>query len=57
VSEDVGDVHPRKVLYYPASGRALVKKLSLHNDTIIQREQQYLHNLEHQPVAGEIDLF
>ena len=57
-SEDVGDICPRKVVYYPDSGRVLVKKLyTLHNDTIIQREQQYMQDLEHQPVAGEIDLF
>ncbi len=58
VSEDVGDICPRKVHYYPRSGKVLVKKLrSLHNDTVSAREQAYLRNLEAKPVDGEIDLF
>jgi chemotaxis protein CheD len=57
-AEDVGDVHPRKVLYEPATGRLLVKKLrTLHNDTIIRRETAYRHTLEKQPVGGEVELF
>ena len=58
VGEDVGDVFPRKVLYYPLSGRARIKKLKqLHNDTIAQREQTYRHGIEHEPIAGDIELF
>jgi len=58
VAEDVGETFPRKVLYYPLSGRARVKRLkSLHNDTLIQRERAYLQDLGQQPVAGDIELF
>ena len=58
VAEDLGDIYPRKLIYDPISGRARVKKLrSLHNDTIVRREFEYRHELEHQPVEGEIDLF
>ncbi len=58
LSEDVGDVYPRKVYFFPRTGTALVKKLrSLHNDTIIQRERAYLHEIEEKPVAGEVELF
>ncbi len=58
VAENVGDVYPRKVIYYPMSGRVRLKKLrSLHNSTLIQREEAYLHQIETKPVAGEIDLF
>ena len=57
-SQDLGHVYPRKVIYFPASGRALVKKLrGGEQSDIIQREKRYLHDLEHQPVAGEITLF
>lgn len=57
-AQDLGDIHPRKVLYYPLSGRVRVKRLrSLHNDTIVRREQAYLHDLEEKPVAGEVELF
>jgi len=57
-SQDLGDIYPRKVNYYPASGRVRVKRLRhLHNDTIVRREQSYRHELEEQPVEGGIELF
>jgi len=57
-SEDLGGLHPRKVLYFPSSGRVLVRKLPLSSDnTISQRELEYQRSLEQTPVAGEIDLF
>ena len=55
-SEDVGDVHPRHVQYFPISGRVRVRHLNSRND-VASHEQQYLHGLEKAPVAGEIDLF
>ncbi|MGH8624704.1 MAG: chemoreceptor glutamine deamidase CheD [Gammaproteobacteria bacterium] len=58
VNEDLAGPYPRKVIYFPATGRALVKRLrSLHNDTIVQREQRYRHVLDEQPVKGDVDLF
>lgn len=57
-AEDVGGQCPRKVLYYPDSGRVRVRKLRvLKNETIIQREKQYLNKLEEKPVTGNIELF
>lgn len=57
-AEDVGDVFPRKVVYAPASGKVFVKKLkALHNETIAEREKDYLRNLESGPLAGDIELF
>jgi chemotaxis protein CheD len=58
VSQDLGDIYPRKVMYYPTTGRLRVKKLrSLHNDTLIQREENYVHELETKQVAGDVELF
>lgn len=58
VAEDMGDVFPRKVIYFPMSGRVMLKKLhSLHNKTITDRESDYLRRLKNEPVEGEIDLF
>lgn len=58
LAEDLGDVYPRKVHYFPQSGKVLMKKLrSLHNNTIVDRETSYLDSLESKPVEGEIDLF
>lgn len=57
-SQDLLDIYPRKVYYFPRTGKVLVKKLKqVHNDTIFQREQDYSSTLKQQPVAGEIELF
>ncbi|WP_269087642.1 hypothetical protein [Solemya pervernicosa gill symbiont] len=58
LSEDVGDIYPRKVVFFPKTGKARVKKLkSLHNDTIIKREEAYIHDIDTQPITGEVELF
>jgi len=57
-SEDMGDVFPRMVVYFPATGRVRVKRLrSLHNNTIVEQETQYLQTIEEKPVSGDIELF
>jgi chemotaxis protein CheD len=58
-AEDLGDVYPRKVHYFPDSGKVRVKKLlSTRNDTIFERERQYLRVLDTAaPKAGEVELF
>jgi chemotaxis protein CheD len=56
VSEDVGDVHPRHIQFFPMTGRVRVRHLK-RQDEIASKEQQYLRGLEKAPVAGEIDLF
>ena len=58
LAEDLGGPHPRKVVYFPDSGRARVKKLkALHNETLIRRELDYRERLVEEPVEGEIELF
>jgi len=58
LAKDMGDIVPRKVMYYPATGRMLIKKLrSMHNDTLVQREQAYQHELDVQPDSGGVELF
>lgn len=57
-AEDLLDIYPRKVYYFPKSGRALVKKLkSVHNNTIIEREKEYESRLDYSKVEGEVELF
>ena len=57
-AKDLLDVHPRKVYFFPSSGRVLVKKLMrMHNDTLVRREKEYEERLSEAPVAGEIELF
>ncbi|MFD2111007.1 chemoreceptor glutamine deamidase CheD [Thiorhodococcus fuscus] len=58
VARDLLGSHPRKVYFFPATGRVLVKKLrSLHNDTIIERELSYSEALRQSRVEGDVELF
>lgn len=58
ISEDVGGNWPRKVIYFPQTGRALVKKMSpVIAKDVVQQEKSYMHDIETQPVEGSIDLF
>lgn len=57
-AEDVGGNKPRKIQYFPNTGRARVKSLnSLHNDTLTKRESSYIETISNAPVKGRIDLF
>jgi chemotaxis protein CheD len=56
LAEDMIGLNPRKIYFFPKSGRVLLKKLYvLHNDAIAQREQRYnrllltLAEMEEQP--------
>ena len=58
VAEDLNDIHPRKVYYFPRTGKVLVKKLKqLNNNTLVNREQDYANRLQTNNVAGDIELF
>ncbi len=58
LAEDLNDVYPRKVYFFPRTGKVLVKKLmQTHNDTLARRELDYAKRLKVEPVGGEIDLF
>ncbi|MDO8413045.1 MAG: chemoreceptor glutamine deamidase CheD [Gallionellaceae bacterium] len=58
VAQDVLDIYPRKVYFFSHSGKVLVKKLrSLHNNTVIEREQVYSSRLKVAEVQGEVEMF
>jgi chemotaxis protein CheD len=58
VAKDLLDIYPRKVYFFPRSGRVLVKQLrNPHNDTIIRREQAYRTLLQHARIQGDVELF
>jgi chemotaxis protein CheD len=55
---DLCDDYPRKVYFFPRSGRVLVRKLrTLHNETILNREAAYVRQLAATRVEGSIELF
>jgi chemotaxis protein CheD len=58
VAQDLMDIYPRKVYFFPKTGKVLVKKLrNVHNDTIIEREKAYSTRLEYSKVEGDVELF
>lgn len=58
VAKDLLDSYPRKVYYFPQSGRVLVKKLHrVHNETLFSREREYKARLAGEPIAGDVELF
>ncbi|MDE1462999.1 chemoreceptor glutamine deamidase CheD [Spartinivicinus poritis] len=58
IAEDLGDIYPRKVLYFSDSGAVKMKKLrSLHNNTIQQRETEYIQSINRKPTQGTVELF
>lgn len=57
-AQDLGDIYPRKIQYFPRSGKVMVKKLrEIHNNTIEQREREYRQRLKVEDVKGEVELF
>ncbi len=58
IAEDLNDIYPRKVYFFPKTGKVLVKKLKVeHNDTLKKRELDYARRLTTTSVGGEVDLF
>jgi chemotaxis protein CheD len=58
LAEDLNDIYPRKVYFFPRTGKVLVKKLKqMNNNTIVNREQDYASKLRTVPVAGDVELF
>jgi len=56
--EDLGDIYPRKVMYFPQSGKLRVKALtSVRSNALIDQERCYLNSIEREPAGGEIELF
>jgi chemotaxis protein CheD len=58
VAQDLVDIYPRKVYYFPSSGKVMVKKLrTLHNNTVFVREKDYSSRLQKSKVEGDVELF
>ena len=58
VAQDLLDIYPRKVYFFPASGRVMMKKLvRVKNDTLVAREREYEARLRRDNVQGDVELF
>ena len=58
VGEDLGDIYPRKVVYFPDTGKIRVKRFSAAKDqSMADRERNYLNELDSKPIGGDVELF
>jgi chemotaxis protein CheD len=58
VAKDLVDIYPRKVYYFPHTGKVLMKKLrDAHNSTVLKREWDYGTRLQKSSVGGDVELF
>lgn len=57
-AEDVGDICPRKIVYFPKTGAVKLRRL-VHtaNDSIERRERDYLLSMNKKPAATDVELF
>jgi chemotaxis protein CheD len=56
-SQDLLDVFPRRVAFFPVSGRALCRKLAQADASVVSAEQQYNARINTAKVGGEVELF
>ena len=57
-AEDLGGSLPRKVNYFPKTGRVMMKKLHrIQGSTLQHREQSYYRELDREPIKSEITFF
>jgi chemotaxis protein CheD len=57
-AEDVGDVYPRRVMYFPSTGVVMLKRLkALDVVEIAKRETTYLSTLAAKPTDNDVELF
>lgn len=58
VAEDLEGIHPRKVHFFPQTGRVMVKRLPhAHQGQVVQEEKAYCTRLAARQVSGDIELF
>ena len=58
MGEDLGDIYPRKVIYFPDTGKIKVKRFSAAKDHSLEdRERNYLQELDSKPVENDVELF
>ena len=57
-AQDLGGVHPRRIHYFPTTGRVIRRLLGGSETSIITREEsEYARSLSSKKTAGDIELF
>jgi chemotaxis protein CheD len=57
-SEDLEGDYPRRVHYYPATGKVMMRMLRRREDlAVVEEEAQYTRSIAAKPIEGNIELF
>lgn len=58
MSEDLEGDHPRRLHYFPATGKVLMRKLQRREDlVVVEEEARYKKAIAAKPIEGNIELF
>ncbi|HIF53679.1 MAG TPA: chemoreceptor glutamine deamidase CheD [Methylococcaceae bacterium] len=58
ISRDLGGTYPRKIIFFPGTGKVMMKKIKeIHNETIVIRDKQYSSIIKDSQVISHIELF
>jgi chemotaxis protein CheD len=58
VAQDLLGAHPRKLQYFPRSGRARVRRLAVEQQhAVLRHERDYGSRLTRQRIGGDVELF
>lgn len=58
VAQDLLGEFPRKVYFFPAAGKVMVRKIkTIHNTTIMDRESEYRMRVKYTSKSGDVELF
>jgi len=58
LASDLGDCYPRKVCFFPQTGKVMLRKLaSTGNDELEKQEDSYFNEVNSSDIGGEIELF
>lgn len=58
VAQDLLGEFPRKVYFFPDTGKVMVRKIkTIHNTTILDRESEYRMRVKYTPKSGDVELF
>jgi chemotaxis protein CheD len=58
VAQDLLDIYPRKIYFFPGTARVLVRKMrQMENESIRASERAYAESLRNAPTAGDVELF
>ncbi|MES2938922.1 MAG: chemoreceptor glutamine deamidase CheD [Pseudomonadota bacterium] len=56
-AQDLLGVHPRKLHFFPATGKVQVKKLALQPEEVQRQEREYLSELSRRRGGGDVEIF